>query len=236
MPIFGRRGNDEEAERTAREAMKEARSGDADGGALERLVESFRDIGLDGKLTFSSAATVAKRAQRGSGKRNPEKAIRKIVARTRRGVTVGGFVTGLGGVVTLAAMLPANIVEFYAQATRMVGAIALVRGYDLDSEEIRTRVLATLVGEESDDILRGIGLGPVAGRAAREAVKRIPASQSSAVARAIGARALQRFGLRSVRLFGKAIPGLGGIVGAWGDRRALKKIEQAALAQFPAQG
>lgn len=244
MGLFKNKREEKAARTTTRKAMKEARKGgsgkhgtkgaqaEESGGALQRMVESFRDIGLDGKMSFSSAQTVADKALKGNRK-NPEKAVRKIIRSHRRGVTVGGFVTGLGGVVTLAALLPANVFEFYVQATRMVGAIAAVRGYDLDDEEIRTRVLAALVGEESDDILASVGLGPVAGVATRQITKRLPASPSTAVARAIGGRVLRRFGLRSVKLFGKAIPGLGGVIGAWGDRRALKKIADTALKDFP---
>lgn len=245
MGIFGFMRRDE-GTRTTRSAMKEVRRGKAakgrgkkktkveqeSGGALQRMVESFRDIGLDGKLNFSSAQAVANRALKRSRK-NPEKAARQIIRSHRRGVTVGGFATGLGGVFTLAALLPANVFEFYVQATRMVGAIAAVRGYDLEDEEVRTRVLAALVGEESDDILASVGLGPVAGAATRQLTKRLPASPSTAVARAIGGRVVRRFGLRSTRLFGKAIPGLGGVIGAWGDRRALEKIADTALKDFP---
>lgn len=244
MGLFKNKREEKAARTTTRKAMKEARKGgsgargtkgvqaEESGGALQRMVESFRDIGLDGKMSFSSAQTVADKALKGNRK-NPEKAVRKIIRSHRRGVTVGGFATGLGGVFTLVALLPANVFEFYVQATRMVGAIAAVRGYDLDDEEIRTRVLAALVGEESDDILASVGLGPVAGAATRQITKRLPASPSTAVARAIGGRVLRRFGLRSVKLFGKAIPGLGGVIGAWGDRRALKKIADAALKDFP---
>lgn len=252
MGIFGFMRRDDATD-TTREAMKEARKSknkpgkaaskrrgkknaeveqESGGGALQRMVESFRDIGLDGKLNFSSAQTVADRALK-KNRKNPEKAVRQIIRSHRRGVTVGGFATGLGGVFTLAALLPANVFEFYVQATRMVGGIAAVRGYDLDDEEIRTRVLAALVGEESDDILASVGLGPVAGAATRQITKRLPASPSTAVARAIGGRVLRRFGLRSVKLFGKAIPGLGGLIGAWGDRRALKQIAEAAKKDFP---
>ncbi|MCT1384542.1 EcsC family protein [Brachybacterium sp. p3-SID1565] len=245
MGIFGFMRRDE-GTKTTRSAMKEVRRDKAakgrgkkkaeveqeSGGALQRMVESFRDIGLDGKLNFSSAQTVADRALKRSRK-NPEKAARQIIRSHRRGVTVGGFATGLGGVFTLAALLPANVFEFYVQATRMVGAIAAVRGYDLEDEEVRTRVLAALVGEESDDILASVGLGPVAGAATRQITKRLPASPSTAVAGAIGGRVVRRFGLRSTRLFGKAIPGLGGVIGAWGDRRALKKIAETAKKDFP---
>ncbi len=237
MAMFGLLGRNKSTTSITRQAMKDARSkkGDARssvGGALQKMTESFRDIGLNGALKYSSADEVARRASKKS-RGNEQKAIRRVVRQHRRGVTAAGFLTGLGGLFTLPFLLPANVFEFYVQATRMVGAIATIRGYDLDDDEVRSRVLAALVGEESEDVLAGIGLGPIAGTATREIVKRLPSSPSSTVARAIGGRVLRRFGLQSVRLFGRAIPGLGGIIGAWSDRGMLKKIARTAQKSFP---
>ncbi len=235
MGLFSMLRRDESARSTAREAMKEARRGDQapSGGALEKIVTMIRDLGLDGKLAYSSAADIAQHARRGRGKRRPEVAVRRIVRRHRWGVTAGGFVTGLGGFLTLPILLPTNVLEFYVQATRMVGAIAAVRGYDLEDEEVRVRVLAALLGEESGDVLKNVGLGPVAGAAARGVARSLPVSPQSQVAGAIGGRLLRRFGLRSARLFGKAIPGLGAVLGAVTDRAQLNRIAKSARRSFP---
>src|SRR5699024_9496906 len=235
MGIFSMLRRDDAARSTAREAMREARRGaDApQGGALERAVTMIGDMGRDGKLAYSSAAEIARHAQRGRGRRRPRVAERRIVRRHRRGVTAGGFLTGLGGFLTLPVLLPTNVLEFYVQATRMVGAIAAVRGYDLEDEEIRVRVLAALLGEESGDVLRNVGLGPVAGAATRTLAERLPATPQSQVASAIGGRLLRRFGLRSVRLFGKAIPGLRAVIGALSDRSPLQRIAAAARKSLP---
>lgn len=236
MGIFGMLRRDDAARTTAREAMKEARTekvGAEPTSAVQRMIDTVRDIGLDGKLTYSSAAQVARRAQRGRARKHPERAVRHIIRSHRRGVTAAGFLTGLGGVVTLPVLLPTNVMEFYIQSTRMVGAIAVVRGYDLDDQEVRVRVLAALLGEESGDVLQNVGLGPVAGAATRTLAKRLPTTPQSQVAGAIGGRLLRRFGLRSVRLFGKAIPGLGAVIGALSDRSQLKRIAAAARKSFP---
>lgn len=237
MGLFGLLGDGESPAKLTRKAMRAARSGASAAGeggaeALQRMVEAFRDVGLDGKLKYSSAGKIAQKALKRSRK-DEKKAIRRVVRSHARGVTAAGFLTGLGGLLTLPLLLPANLFEFYVQSTRMVGAIASIRGYDLEDEEVRSRVLAALVGEESEDVLDSIGLGPIAGAATRQITKRLPVSPSSAVARAIGGRVLRRFGLRSVRLFGKAIPALGGIIGAWSDRRMLKKIATTAKESFP---
>ena len=239
MGIFGMLRRDDTARTTARQAMKEARTekvGSGPSGAVQRMIDTVRDIGLDGKLTYSSAAQVARKAQRGRARKHPERAVRRIIRSHRRGVTAAGFLTGLGGVVTLPVLLPTNVMEFYIQSTRMVGAIAVVRGYDLDDQEVRVRVLAALLGEESGDVLSSLGLGPVAGAAVRGVAGRLPDSPHSAIVQAVGGRLIRRFGLRSARLFGKAIPGLGGVLGALSDRRQLRRIAEAATTGFPPVG
>ena len=69
--------------------------------------------------------------------------------------------------------------------------------------------------------------------AARGVAGRLPASPHSAVVSAVGGRLIRRFGLRSARLFGKAIPGLGGVLGALSDRKQLNRIAEAARKGFP---
>lgn len=199
---------------------------------LERMVNTFRDIGLDGRGKFASARELAERA---GSSRSTEQAIGDVVAKSRRGVTAGGFLTGLGGLVTMPALLPANILEFYVQATRMVGAIATLRGYDVNDDEVRARVLAALVEEESGDILDNVGLGVIAGAASKQVAKRLPKETMSNVSVAIGARVLRRFGIRSIPILGKAIPGFGGIVGAVSDRLLLNRIAKSAKKAFPAK-
>ena len=81
-------------------------------------------------------------------------------------------------------------------------------------------------------MLKNVGLGPITGAAARVATQ-LPAGPQSQVASAIGGRLLRRFGLRSVRLFGKAIPGLGAVLGALMDRSQLGRIAKAARKSFP---
>lgn len=234
MGVFSliRRDQTAGATRSAMRDVRRRRGGSSD--AVTRIAETFRDVGLDGRLTFVSADSVAKRASRGR-KTTPQKAVKRIVRRHRRGVTVAGFLTGLGGFATLPILLPLNIAEFYLQATRMVGAIAKVRGYDLADDRVRTHVLATLLAEESGDVLDHVGLGPLTGVVARRVARKLPETQMSEVANAIGVRILRRAGQRSFRLFGKAIPGLGGIIGAWVDRSQLRKIATTSDRNFPQQ-
>ena len=113
-------------------------------GAVTGLIESLLDVGIDGKGPFDSAQKVAdvKRAE----KPDAEEAVDAVVRGHLKLAAAGGFVTGLGGFITLPVALPANVVEFYIVATRMVASIASLRGYDIKQPEIRSAVLLTLVG------------------------------------------------------------------------------------------
>lgn len=214
--------------------MKAAKRGEeGDAGVVQRAVEMFRDVGIDGKFTFASAAKVASRSRRRT--RNADRAIRRIVSRHTRGVAVGGFVTGLGGLLTMPVALPLNVAGFYLQATRMVAAIAAVRGYDLSDDEIRTAVLLVLVGDKSGDVLTSAGLGMVSGPISQQVAGRLPAAAMMMVNKAVGFRILRRFGEKSLVTLGKAVPLLGGAVGAAFDVYQLRQIAKAARREFPAR-
>ena len=53
-----------------------------------------------------------------------------------------GFVTNLGGVVTAAVAIPANITGLALIQCRMIAGIAHLRGYDLHDPRVRNAILA----------------------------------------------------------------------------------------------
>jgi hypothetical protein len=60
-----------------------------------------------------------------------------------------GFVTNLGGLVTMAATVPVNISGLALLQSRMVAGIAHLRGYDLDDPRVRNAVLLTMLGPDA---------------------------------------------------------------------------------------
>jgi len=102
-------------------------------GAATRMIERLMDAGIDGKGPFDSAQKVADVAIA----EHPEAdgAIDAMVRSHLKLAAAGGFVTGLGGFVTMPIALPANVLGFYLVATRMVAGIASARGYDIRQPE-----------------------------------------------------------------------------------------------------
>ena len=233
MGVWNLIRRDEPTVDETREALREGRRGSGHGNAdvVTRAVERFRDIGLDGKFTFASAGRVAARAK--GRHHHPERAIDRVVRQHLWGVGVGGFVTGLGGFLTLPVALPVNVAEFYLQATRMVGAMARLRGYDLADDRVRTAVMLTLAGEDSRDILQQAGLGSVSGHVTDALGGRLAPGAMMMINKGIGFRMMRRAGERSLASFGRAVPALGGLIGAAYDLRQLSRIAAAARREFP---
>ncbi len=220
----------EETQRTA-SALEAARTGQQDDGAIARLVQMLLDSGIDGRGPLSSATTVATRASR--RKADTHDAIQRVMRTHVTGATIGGFITGLGGFVTMPVALPVNVAEFYVQATRMVAAIATLRGYDVNDPQVRSAVLLTLVGSRADDVLRKAGVTSPTGALTRAALRPLPPPALMMVNKAVGFRLMRGVGERVFASFGRGIPLLGGVLGAVLDAWMMTKVAEQALLEFP---
>jgi hypothetical protein len=199
-------------------------------GAATRLIERLMDVGIDGRGRFDSAQKVADAAI--AEHSETEEALDTLVRwHLLRGAT-NGFITGVGGFVTLLVALPVNVLGFYLVATRMVAAIAATRGYDIRKPEVRSAILLALVGADSDDLLAKAGYAST-GRLANLAVQRLPGPVLLAVNKGVGFRLLSRVGRKSVTRFGRTVPLVGGVVGAVVDTLLLKRIADHARQEFP---
>jgi len=197
-----------------------------------QFVQKLVDSGIDGVGRLEPARAVAEAAR--SRSRTPEEAVDAVVRAHTRLVAASGFVTGLGGIVTMPVALPANVAGFYVVATRMVAAIADLRGYDLSREEVRSAVLLALVGADADDVLKKAGL-TAAGGLRGIALRRLPGPALMMVNKAIGFRLVSQVGKRGLARLGRGVPLAGGVIGAGLDAWLLRKIAKAARSEFPAR-
>ncbi len=113
------------------------------GGALRRVLE----LAIDGYGRLPGAKThAARQLQRHGG--SIDDAISSIVDFHVQLASAQGFVTNLGGVVSLPVAIPANLAGVAVVQVRMVAAIAHLRGYDLDDDRVRTALVMCLLGGE----------------------------------------------------------------------------------------
>lgn len=204
--------------------------------AANALVGKLLDFGIDGIGPVDSAHEVVTKARKKYGD-DVERSIDEIVTDHMKMAGVGGFVTGFGGIVTMPVMLPANVVEFYTLATRMVASIAELRGYDVSTKGARSAVLLSLVGADADDLIRKAGLSTVAGmsgsgRLATLAMSRMPKAAAMMVNKAVGFRLLTTVGGKALSRFVRFVPVAGGIIGAGLDSFLMKRIADHARREF----
>lgn len=203
------------------------------GGAAANLVTTLLESGIDGRGPFDSAAEVAAGALASEG--SVEKAIKKVVAGHTRLAAIEGFVTGLGGFITLPVALPANVAGFYLLATRQTAAVAKLRGYDIDDPQIRSAILLTLVGADADDLLRKAGVVAPSGAMSNLAAQGLPGPALMMVNKAVGFRLLTQFGKRTLTRLGRGIPVAGGVIGAGLDSALIRSVAKQARQEFPQQ-
>lgn len=69
-----------------------------------------------------------------------------------------GFISGLGGIITMPVTIPANISSVIFVQIRMIAAIAVIGGYDLKDDKVKALVYTCLAGNAAKDILKDIGI------------------------------------------------------------------------------
>lgn len=203
-------------------------------GSPTGLVQSLLELGIDGKGRFDSAADVGDDALRAAGG-DPTKAVDTIIASHLRLAGASGFLTNLGGFTTMLVALPANVAGFYVLATRMAAAIAHVRGHDLARPEVRSSVLLSLVGADAQDLLAKAGMTAPTGKLTSFATQRLSGPALMVVNKAVGFRILSQAGKGVFARFGRAVPLVGGAVGAGMDVWLLKQLADHVRSEFGAQ-
>ncbi|MCU4391240.1 EcsC family protein [Acinetobacter courvalinii] len=142
-----------------------------------------------------------------------------------------GFITGLGGVITLPIAIPANVASVMYVQIRMIAAIAYMGGHDLNDDRVKSLVFVCLTGNAAKDILKDVGI-VVGKKLAENAIKNISGKTITTINQKVGFRLLTKFGEKGVINLGKTIPLLGGIVGATFDSVSTNTIGNIARDTF----
>jgi hypothetical protein len=193
------------------------------------LVNKILSVGVNGLGPYKSAAEIAEEALSAHG--DPEVAIKRLIATHRRWVGSSGFATGFGGLVALPVSMTTDVTVFYMLCARMSAAIAILRGYDIESEEVRSAVLVSLLGANAAAVLSRFGVG-VGRKTAMSSLRRMPARTLIAINRKVGYRLITKFGTKGSINLVKGIPLVGGGVGAGVNVVGLNQIARYAKVTF----
>lgn len=203
--------------------------GDGSSSAALELANKILSVGVNGLGPYKSAAAVADEALSTHG--DPEIAIDRLIATHRRWVGSTGFASGLGGLMTLPVSLPADVTTFYMLSARMSAAIAVLRGYDISSEEVQSAVLISLLGASAAGAMGKVG-AEIGTKTAVAGLKALPGRVLTEINKKVGYRLITKFGTKgSINLI-KAVPLVGGGVGAGVNVVAIHQIAKYAKSTF----
>ena len=142
-----------------------------------------------------------------------------------------GFLSGLGGVILMPVTIPANISSVIYVQVRMIAAIAKMGGCDLKDDRVKSLVYACLCGNAAKDIAKEMGI-KIGTKLTEQAIKNISKNLVVKINQAVGFRLLTKLGQTGVVNFGKAVPLVGGIIGATFDSVATNTIGNIARDTF----
>jgi hypothetical protein len=186
---------------------------------------------IDGVGPLPPAAAAAEK-QLAEQRGDVERAVHEVIENHVRWAGVQGFATNLGGLVTMAVTVPANIAGVTLLQCRMVAGIVHLRGYDLADARVRNAILVTILGEDEVKKLvrkRKLPAPPMAIATAPvrdEALDPLVAAQ-------VASDVLERItGKRAAAFVGKKVPVVGGLVGMGTDAYATWRIGRYADREF----
>ncbi len=142
-----------------------------------------------------------------------------------------GFITGLGGFVTLPVGVPSALVASWLIQARMAGAIARIYGHDLVEARVRTLILLCLAGDVAKAAMSDLGLD-LGSRLPQSALKQVPGRALVEINKRIGMQLLAKAGQRGLAQFPKAIPVVGGMVGGAFDAVVCRMVGRTAKRVF----
>lgn len=142
-----------------------------------------------------------------------------------------GFVSGLGGIITMPVAIPASIAAVIYVQIRMITAIAIMGGYDVKDDRVKALVYSCLAGNAAKDILKGTGI-IIGSKMSTQLIKSISKDTIVAINKRVGFRLLTKFGEKGAINLGKMIPLVGGVIGGTFDGISTNMVGNIARKTF----
>lgn len=161
----------------------------------------------------------------------PEKAAKELINYQIAKCGISGFITGLGGVITLPVALPANITSVLYVQLRMIAALAKIGGFDIKSDQVQTMAYACLTGSAIADVLKQTGI-TIGTKMTLAAINKIPGKVLTSINQRVGFRLVTKMGTKGAVNFVKLVPIAGGVIGGAIDIGSTKIIADNAYNLF----
>lgn len=196
-------------------------------GQAVKIVKWIIDKAVNGLPPLSSADDLAQEYLIDDGYPDNEARVDALINWETAKNFTSGFITGLGGLITLPVSVPSALGASWVIQARMSGAIAVIYGHSLREDRVRTLVLLSLLGDAGKEVLKRAGI-KVGQKVTQNVIKRIPGKVLIEINKKVGFRLLTKAGEKGVVNLTKAVPLAGGIVGGTFDAVTCRSVGYAA--------
>jgi len=172
------------------------------------------DKAIHGVIGLDSAAELAESYMKDGN--NREQQANNLIRWQNTKVGTSGFITGLGGFLTLPITLPTNITTVTYIQIRMIAAIAHMGGHDIKDDRIRALVYICLTGNKAKEFFTDIGVFAGGSLRANKA-KNINEQTISLINKHVGFSLLTTCGEKGMINLTKIFPFICGVIGATFD-------------------
>lgn len=194
-----------------------------------KVLDQCYDIAIKGLATSKNCTELANEYL--SRFDSQDIAVKTMVTNQIAMCTTSGFLTSLGGLITLPVALPANLATVWYMQIRMIGAIAVMYGFDPFDDSVRTLVYLCLTGTSISKICRD-AVVQFGNKLTLTLVKKIPGAMLTKINQAVGFRFITRAGSKGIINLTKMVPIVGGVVGGAFDFAGTKVIANKAIKVF----
>ena len=194
------------------------------------VLRTILEFAIDGRGSIPGAKAAAARTLQSRGEH--EAAVDSLVMQHVGLAGAQGFLTNLGGLLTLREALPANLAGLAVVQMRMIAAIVHLRGYDVDDRRVRVALTMAMLGE--DDVRKQVAAGRLPGPPFLVATAPVfdPVLDHHVSERVFGDLGTKMAGKHVVVQVAKRIPLVGGGVGAAADGYFTYALGQYARREF----
>lgn len=162
---------------------------------------------------------------------NPKDAAKELAKYQIAKCGTSGFLSGLGGIITLPIAIPANVGSVLYVQLRMIAAIAQMGGFDIRSDQVQTMAYACLTGTAVADIIKQTGI-KIGTKISQAAISKIPGKVLTAINQKVGFRMITKFGSKGAVNLVQLVPVAGGLIGGTIDVASTKIIAENAITIF----
>lgn len=166
-----------------------------------------------------------------AGYTSKKKAVQKLIHHQELKAGSTGFIAGLPGLLATPVTIPANITGVMFLQIRLISAIAVIGGYDLENEKVKELIFLCLAGNSAADVLKDATLS-IEKRVAEKFLQSISTKSINSFQQKAGFKIAQSLSPKLITNFSKALPLVSGVIGGIYDYRQTHSIAKLAKETF----